>query len=301
MLPKIYRIYRYPTVMKGIVLAGGTGRRLWPITLATSKQLLPIYNKPLIYYPISVLMQSDIREILMITSPGDKHAFQSLLGDGSNFGLEITYSIQEKPEGIAQAFHIGQEFIGKSRVALILGDNLFYGSGLEDLLTLKFEKRGARIFTYHVSNPSEYGVLDLDSQNKPISVKEKPKNPSSNLAVTGLYFFDSKIADYVTELKPSMRGELEITDLIQKYIDNDDLEFFKLPTGTAWLDTGNPNSLNDASSFVRLLEERTGRKIACLEEIAFRKGWITQNELSLHIEYYGDSNYGKYLSTIIEK
>jgi len=287
--------------MKGIVLAGGSGRRLWPITLATSKQLLPIYNKPLIYYPISVLMQSGIREILIITSPSDKHAFQSLLGDGSNFGLIFTYLTQEKPEGIAQAFHIGQDFIGDSRVALILGDNLFYGSGLEDLLNLKFEAKGARIFTYHVSNPTEYGVLNLDSNNEPVNVKEKPKNPSSNLAVTGLYFFDSKIVNYVTKIRPSSRGELEITDLIQKYIDNNDLEFFKLPTGTAWLDTGNPNSLNDASSFVRVLEERTGRKIACLEEIAFQKGWITRSELLSHIEYYGDSNYGRYLSTIIEK
>jgi len=287
--------------MKGIVLAGGSGRRLWPITLATSKQLLPIYNKPLIYYPISVLMQSGIREILIITSPSDKHAFQSLLGDGSNFGLTITYSTQEKPEGIAQAFHIGKDFIGNSRVALVLGDNLFYGAGLEDLLTLTFETKGARIFTYHVSNPTEYGVLNLDSNSEPLNVKEKPKNPSSNLAVTGLYFFDSKIVNYVTKIKPSARGELEITDLIQKYIDNNDLEFFKLPTGTAWLDTGNPNSLNDASSFVRVLEERTGKKIACLEEIAFQKGWITKSEILLRIEYYGDSNYGKYLSTIVER
>jgi glucose-1-phosphate thymidylyltransferase len=287
--------------VKGIVLAGGSGRRLWPITLATSKQLLPIYNKPLIYYPISVLMQSGIREILIITSPSDQHAFQSLLGDGTNFGLTITYSTQEKPEGLAQAFHIGKDFIGDSRVALVLGDNLFYGGGLGDLLTLTFETKGARIFTYHVSNPTEYGVLYLDSNNEPVNVKEKPKNPSSNLAVTGLYFFDSKIVNYVTKIKPSTRGELEITDLIQKYIDNDDLEFFKLPTGTAWLDTGNPNSLNDASSFVRVLEVRTGRNIACLEEIAFQKGWITRSELVSHIKYYGDSNYGRYLSTIVEK
>jgi glucose-1-phosphate thymidylyltransferase len=287
--------------MKGIVLAGGSGRRLWPITLATSKQLLPIYNKPLIYYPLSVLMQSNIREILIITSPGDERAFQSLLGDGSDFGITLTYSIQIKPEGIAQAFQIGKKFVGDSRVALILGDNLFYGAGLEEMLTLSFESKGARIFTYHVSNPMEYGVLNLGIKHQPINVIEKPKNPTSNLAVTGLYFFDNKVVDYVDNIKPSPRGELEITDLIQKYIDTSDLEFFKLPTGTAWLDTGNPNSLHDASSFVRVLEERTGRKIACLEEIAFQKGWISRSKLLSHIQYYGDSNYGKYLSTIIEK
>jgi glucose-1-phosphate thymidylyltransferase len=287
--------------MRGIVLAGGSGRRLWPITLATSKQLLPLYNKPLIYYPLSVLMQSGIREILIITSPGDKKAFQSLLGDGSNFGITLTYSIQLKPEGIAQAFQIGQDFIGDNRVALILGDNLFYGAGLEEMLTVRFETKGARIFTYHVSNPMEYGVLNLNRKHEPLSVIEKPRNPTSSLAVTGLYFFDHKIVDYFYTIKPSARGEYEITDLIQKYIDTNDLEFLKLPTGTAWLDTGNPNSLHDASSFVRVLEERTGRKIACLEEIAFQKGWITRSELLSHIQYYGDSNYGKYLSTIIEK
>jgi glucose-1-phosphate thymidylyltransferase len=287
--------------MKGIVLAGGSGRRLWPITLATSKQLLPIYNKPLIYYPLSVLMQSNIREILIITSPGDRHAFQSLLGDGSDFGISLTYSIQMKPEGIAQAFQIGKNFISDSRVALILGDNLFYGAGLEEMLTLSFKSKGARIFTYHVSNPMDYGVLNLDIRHEPISVIEKPKNPTSNLAVTGLYFFDNNVVSYADKIKPSTRGELEITDLIQKYIETNDLEFFKLPTGTAWLDTGNPNSLHDASSFVRVLEERTGRKIACLEEIAFQKGWISRSKLLSHIQTYGDSNYGKYLSTIIEK
>jgi glucose-1-phosphate thymidylyltransferase len=286
--------------MKGIVLAGGSGRRLWPITLATSKQLLPIYNKPLIYYPISVLMQSGIREILIITSPGDKHAFESLLGDGSNFGIKLTYLVQLKPEGIAQAFQIGADFIGDRRVALILGDNLFYGAGLEEMLALNFEAKGARIFTYHVANPMEYGVLNLDAKHQPLRVVEKPKNPTSSLAVTGLYFFDNKVLDYVYKIKPSERGELEITDIIQNYIDAKDLEFFKLPAGTAWLDTGNPNSLHDASSFVRVLEERTGRKIACLEEIAFQKGWITRSELQRNIKHYGESNYGKYLSTIIE-
>jgi glucose-1-phosphate thymidylyltransferase len=287
--------------MKGIVLAGGSGRRLWPVTLGASKQLLPIYNKPLIYYPLSVLMQSNIREILIITSPGDQHAFQSLLGDGSNFGITLSYSVQMNPEGIAQAFQIGKNFIGDSRVALILGDNLFYGAGLEEMLTLLFKSKGARIFTYRVSNPMEYGVLNLDIKHEPISVIEKPKNATSNLAVTGLYFFDNRVVDYANNIKPSTRGELEITDLIQIYIDANDLEFFELPTGTAWLDTGNPNSLHDASSFVRVLEERTGRKIACLEEIAFQKSWISRSKLLSHIQYYGDSKYGRYLSTIIEK
>lgn len=286
--------------MKGIVLAGGTGSRLWPITLATSKQLLPIYNKPLIYYPISVLMQAGIREILIITSRSDSDSFRALLGDGSAFGLEFSYLVQEKPQGIAQSFLIAKNFIGESQVALILGDNLFYGAGLNNILPENLVNKGARIFTYQVSNPVEYGVLNLDKNQNPISVEEKPKNPQSNLAITGLYFFDSKVIDYANKIVPSKRGELEITDIMQIYINSDDLEFVRLPSGVAWLDTGSPNSLSDASQFVRVLEERTGKKIACLEEIAFERGWLTHIELKARVDFYARSSYGEYLSTILK-
>jgi glucose-1-phosphate thymidylyltransferase len=286
--------------VKGIVLAGGTGSRLWPITLATSKQLLPIYNKPLIYYPISVLMQAGIREILIITSRSDADSFRALLGDGSAFGLKFSYLVQEKPQGIAQSFLIAKNFIGESQVALILGDNLFYGAGLNNILPQNLLNKGARIFTYQVSNPVEYGVLNLDKNQNPISVEEKPENPQSNLAITGLYFFDSKVIDYANKIVPSKRGELEITDIMQLYINSDDLEFIRLPSGIAWLDTGSPNSLSDASQFVRVLEERTGKKIACLEEIAFERGWLSHLELKARVDFYARSSYGEYLSTILK-
>ena len=286
--------------MKGIVLAGGTGSRLWPITLATSKQLLPIYNKPLIYYPISVLMQAGIREILIITSSVDQKSFRALLGDGSAFGLKFSYIVQEKPEGIAQSFRIAKEFIAEEEVALILGDNLFYGAGLNQILQEGLSRKGARVFTYQVSNPVEYGVLNLDENDEPISVEEKPTNPKSNLAITGLYFFDKKVIEYAQEITPSKRGELEITDIMQIYIEEKNLEFVRLPAGVAWLDTGSPNSLSDASQFVRVLEERTGKKIACLEEIAFENGWLNTTELKARVDFYARSNYGEYLSTILK-
>ena len=286
--------------MKGIVLAGGTGSRLWPITLATSKQLLPIYNKPLIYYPISVLMQAGIREILIITSPVDQKSFRALLGDGSAFGLKFSYLVQEKPEGIAQSFLIAKEFIAEEEVALILGDNLFYGAGLNQILQEGLSRKGARVFTYQVSNPVEYGVLNLDENDEPISVEEKPTNPKSNLAITGLYFFDKKVIKYAQEITPSKRGELEITDIMQIYIEEKNLEFVRLPAGVAWLDTGSPNSLSDASQFVRVLEERTGKKIACLEEIAYENGWLNTTELKARVDFYARSNYGEYLSTILK-
>ena len=286
--------------MKGIVLAGGTGSRLWPITLATSKQLLPIYNKPLIYYPISVLMQAGIREILIITSPVDQKSFRALLGDGSAFGLKFSYLVQEKPEGIAQSFRIAKEFISEEEVALILGDNLFYGAGLNQILQEGLSRKGARVFTYQVSNPVEYGVLNLDENDQPISVEEKPTNPKSNLAITGLYFFDKKVVEYAQEITPSKRGELEITDIMQFYIKEKNLEFVRLPAGVAWLDTGSPNSLSDASQFVRVLEERTGKKIACLEEIAYENGWLNTAELKSRVDFYALSNYGEYLSTILK-
>ena len=286
--------------MKGIVLAGGTGTRLWPITIATSKQLLPVHNKPLIYYPISVLMQAGIREILVITTPEDQKTFQKLLGDGSAFGISFCYETQAKPAGIAQAFLIAEDFIGDEEIALILGDNLFYGSGLDDELPKQLNQKGAKIFTYQVSNPIEYGVLNLDQNGSPLSVEEKPKNPTSNLAITGLYFFDSKVVKYAKTISPSARGELEITGIMQKYIEENDLEFVKLPPGVAWLDTGTPNSLSDASLFVRVLEERTGRKIACLEEIAHKKRWIDDEQLKKRISYFGKSEYGQYLQKIME-
>lgn len=286
--------------MKGIVLAGGTGKRMWPMTIATSKQMLPIHNKPLIYYPISILMYADIREIVIITTPFDQVFFQKLLGNGSTFGLRISYLVQENPEGIAQSFIIAKEFIGNDDVALILGDNLFYGSSLLEMLPKRINKKGATVFTYSVSNPSEYGVLNLDSDNKPKLVEEKPKYPKSDLAITGLYFFDNKVIKYADKIKPSKRGELEITDIMQIYIDDMDLDYIKLPAGTAWLDTGTPNSLGDASQFVRVLEDRTGKKIACLEEIAYNKGWINKNELRIRIDYFGNSSYGKYLESILD-
>lgn len=282
------------------MLAGGTGTRLWPITIATSKQLLPIHNKPLIYYPISILMQAGIREILVITTPEDQKTFQKLLGDGSAFGLSFSYATQAKPAGIAEAFLIAEDFIGDEKIALILGDNLFYGSGLEDELPKQLSQKGAKIFTYQVSNPIEYGVLNLDQNGSPLFVEEKPQNPTSNLAITGLYFFDSKVVKYAKIITPSARGELEITGIMQKYIDDDDLEFVRLPLGVAWLDTGTPNSLSDASIFVRVLEERTGRKIACLEEIAHKNRWIDDEQLESRISHYGKSEYGRYLQKIME-
>lgn len=282
------------------MLAGGTGTRLWPITIATSKQLLPIHNKPLIYYPISILMQAGIREILVITTPEDQKNFQKLLGDGSAFGISFSYATQAKPAGIAEAFLIAEDFIGDEEIALILGDNLFYGSGLEDELPKQLTKKGAKIFTYQVSNPIEYGVLNLDQNGSPLFVEEKPKKTTSNLAITGLYFFDSKVVKYAKTISPSARGELEITGIMQKYIDEGDLEFVKLPLGVAWLDTGTPNSLGDASLFVRVLEERTGRKIACLEEIAHKNRWIDDKQLESRIANYGKSEYGRYLQKIME-
>lgn len=286
--------------MKGIVLAGGTGSRLWPITLATSKQLLPIYNKPLIYYPISTLMQAGIREILIITSPGDQHSFRALLGDGSDFGLNFSYSVQPKPNGIAESFLIAKEYIAQEDVALILGDNLFYGSGLNQILLDGLSKKGVKIFTQQVSNPWEYGVLNLGKNDEPISVEEKPINPKSNLAITGLYFFDQQVVEYAEKITPSKRGELEITEIIQFYINSKNLEFVRLPTGIAWLDTGNPRAVNDASQFVRVLEERTGKKIGCLEEIAFKNGWLNKIELKKRVDFYASSSYGQYLRSILE-
>ncbi|CAN2246791.1 RfbA dTDP-glucose pyrophosphorylase [actinobacterium SCGC AAA044-D11] len=284
--------------MKGIILAGGTGSRLWPITKVVSKQLLPVYDKPMIYYPISTLMLAGVKEILIITTPDDASAFKSLLGDGTDLGITFEYAVQPKPEGLAQAFIIGEEFLNGDSVLMILGDNIFHGEGLGTDLHNKIPDKGAHIFTYEVSNPSDYGVLNLDTDGKVISVVEKPISNESNMAITGLYYFDGRVSELSKSVKPSKRGELEIISLIEIYLAKGELTFSKLSRGTAWLDTGKPNSLNDASIYIRVLEERTGLKVACLEEIAWRQGWITQTELNSLAEKYGQSEYGKYLKSL---
>lgn len=285
--------------MKGIVLAGGTGSRLWPITRSISKQLLPVYDKPMIYYPISTLMLAGIREILIITTPHDQPQFMELLGDGSDFGISISYGIQVEPKGLAQALIIGEEFLNGDSSLMILGDNIFHGAGLGHELSRQLPKKGAHVFTYEVSNPSEYGVLEIDKDGRPLSVTEKPRFPTSNLAVTGLYFFDSNGPALAKKVKPSERGELEITSVIDFYLQKQTLSYTALSRGTAWLDTGNPNAMHDAGTFIRVIEERTGLKIACLEEIAWNAGLISDAAIQKQIEFYGRSSYGKYLSQII--
>lgn len=286
--------------MKGIILAGGTGSRLWPITKSISKQLLPVYDKPMIYYPLSTLMLAGVNEVLIITTPNDREAFEDLLGDGDAFGIKIQFAVQPKPEGLAQAFIIGEEFLGGDTCLMILGDNIFHGAGLGHELSLSLPKSGAHIFTYEVANPSEYGVLEIDSFNKPISITEKPKNYISNLAVTGLYFFDSEVSRIAKAVVPSDRGELEITSVIAEYLRNRTLTFTKLSRGTAWLDTGNPGSLHDAASYVRIIEERTGLKIACPEEIAWHSGWINNEQLEKRSLEYKTNDYGKYLQKLLK-
>ena len=285
--------------MKGIILAGGLGTRLWPITTVTSKQLLPIYDKPMIYYPISTLMMAGIRDILIITTPHDQNSFKALLGDGSNFGVNFEYAIQMNPTGLADALIIGEKFLDNDSCLLILGDNIFHGAGLGHELSNVLPKSGCHIFTYQVSDPSQYGVLTLDSSNKPIAIKEKPKSPESNLAVTGLYFFDAEASARAKTVTPSARGELEITSLIETYLVQSKLTYTKLSRGTAWLDTGNPTSLHDAASFIKIVEDRTGLKIACLEEISWRNGWLTDEEMELIISRFGTNHYGTYLKSLV--
>lgn len=286
--------------MRGIVLAGGTGTRLGPLTKSVSKQLLPVFDKPLVYYPIATLMQAGIKEILIITTLQDQDSFITLLGDGSQFGVSIQYEVQEKPGGLAEAFIVGKDFIKNDGVVLILGDNLF--SGIDDQ-DLDFGKivNGARIFTYAVSNPEAYGVLSLDENGNIESIIEKPEKPKSNLAVTGLYYFDSSVVTRAQTLSPSSRGELEIVDLIKLYLAEKTLQVTNLPAGTVWLDTGTPEGLHDAASYVRVIEERTAIKIGCLEEIAFLKGWIDRNQLNSIIEKNGNSAYGKYLKRLLDR
>ena len=287
--------------MKGIVLAGGSGTRLHPLTLAVSKQLMPIYDKPMIYYPISVLISAGINEILIITTPHDNPSFKTLLGDGSQFGCKFTYAIQEIPNGLAQAFVIGEKFIGNDKVALILGDNIFYGTGLDVLLTQNTNPTGGVVFAYHVSDPERYGVVEFDKNHKAISIEEKPTQPKSNYAVPGLYFYNNDVVKIAKELKPSKRGEYEITDVNKIYLEQGKLEVGILDRGTAWLDTGTHASLMQAGQYVQVIEERQGLKIGCLEEIAYRKGFISKSQLQKLAEPLIKSGYGIYLMDIVNE
>ena len=288
--------------MKGIILAGGTGSRLYPITVGVSKQLLPVYDKPMIYYPLSVLMLAGIRDILIISTPQDLPRFKEMLGDGNNMGVTFSYQIQEKPEGIAQAFILAEEFIGDDSVSLILGDNIYYGQGFSEKLKKAVEvKSGATVFGYNVSDPERFGVVEFDENKKAISIEEKPDTPKSNWAVTGLYFYDNDVVEIAKSIKPSARGELEITDINKAYLERGDLNVGLLGRGFAWLDTGTQDSLLEASHFVQTVEKRQGFKIACPEEIAFRKGWLSKGELLQAGERLKKSPYGLYLLDIVNR
>lgn len=286
--------------MKGIILAGGSGTRLHPLTIAVSKQLMPVYDKPMIYYPLSVLMMAGIREILIITTPHDQPMFKKLLGDGKNLGCRFEYAIQHEPNGLAQAFVIGEEFIGEDKVALILGDNIFYGTGLQQLLQSNNDPNGGVVFAYHVSDPERYGVVEFDAHNRAISIEEKPAKPKSNYAVPGLYFYDNEVISIAKSLKPSPRGEYEITDVNKAYLDAGKLQVGILDKGTAWLDTGTFVSLMQAAQFVQVIEERQGLKIGCIEEVAYRMGFIDKSGLKSLAEPLVKSGYGKYLLGLAE-
>lgn len=288
--------------MKGIILAGGSGTRLYPLTKVTSKQLLPVYDKPMIYYPMSILMEAGIREILIISTPEDTPRFEELLGDGHQFGLEISYKVQPSPDGLAQAFLIGEDFIGDDSVAMILGDNIFLGHGLTKRLRRAASRQeGATVFGYYVEDPERFGVVEFDENGKAVSLEEKPAEPKSNYAVTGLYFYDNKVVDYARSLKPSQRGELEITDLNRMYLEDGKLNVMLLGDGFTWLDTGTHESLVDATNFVKTVEEHQHRKIGCLEEIAFRNGWIDLERMQKIYEIYQKNQYGAYLKKLMDR
>jgi len=287
--------------MKGIILAGGAGTRLHPITLGISKQIMPIYDKPMIYYPLSVLMLAGIREVLIISTPHDLPNFEKLLGDGKNLGCRFEYKVQEVPNGLAQAFVLGEEFIDNDDVALVLGDNIFYGSGLEKLLSQSYKPDGGIVFAYHVSDPERYGVVEFDKNQKAISIEEKPQKPRSNFAVPGLYFYDNSVVEVAKNLKPSARGEYEITDVNKHYLKEGKLKVGILSRGTAWLDTGTFDSLLEASMFVSVVEKRQGLKVGCIEEIAYRKGFIDKKQLKLLAEPLIKSGYGQYLISVLEQ
>ncbi|HIQ73500.1 MAG TPA: glucose-1-phosphate thymidylyltransferase RfbA [Candidatus Cottocaccamicrobium excrementipullorum] len=287
--------------MKGIILAGGSGTRLYPLTKVTSKQLLPIYDKPMIYYPLSVLMSAGIRDILVISTPEDTPRFQELLGDGSQFGLSLSYAVQPSPDGLAQAFIIGEDFIGKDSVAMILGDNIFHGHGLKKRLRAAAEKPvGATVFGYYVDDPERFGIVEFDQEGKAISIEEKPEHPKSNYCVTGLYFYDNKVVEYAKNLTPSARGELEITDLNRIYLEKGELDVILLGQGFTWLDTGTHESLVEATNFVKTVETHQHRKIACLEEIAYLNGWISKEDVLKAYEILKKNQYGKYLKDVLD-
>lgn len=287
--------------MKGIILAGGSGTRLYPLTKVTSKQLLPIYDKPMIYYPLSVLMEAGIQDILIISTPVDTPRFEALLGDGNQFGVHLTYAVQPSPDGLAQAFIIGADFIGDDSVAMVLGDNIFHGHGLRKRLQAAAAKQsGATVFGYYVDDPERFGIVEFDESGKAISLEEKPEHPKSNYCVTGLYFYDNRVVEYAKGLKPSARGELEITDLNKIYLENGELEVTLLGQGFTWLDTGTHESLVDATNFVKTVEQHQHRKIACLEEIAYLNDWISREQLQEVYEIYKKNQYGAYLKDIMD-
>lgn len=290
--------------MKGIILAGGSGTRLYPLTKVTSKQLLPIYDKPMIYYPMSVLMNAGIRDILIISTPQDTPRFQDLLGDGSQFGVKLSYAVQPSPDGLAQAFIIGEEFIGEDTVAMVLGDNIFSGHGLKKRLRAAVENaetgKGATIFGYYVDDPERFGIVEFDKDGRAISIEEKPAQPKSNYCVTGLYFYENRVVEYAKGLKPSKRGELEITDLNRIYLEQNELNVELLGQGFTWLDTGTHESLVEATNFVKTVETHQHRKIACLEEIAYLNGWISREEVLKTYEVYKKNQYGQYLKDVLD-
>lgn len=290
--------------MKGIVLAGGSGTRLYPLTMVTSKQLLPIYDKPMVYYPLSTLMLAGIKDILIISTPQDLPNFEKLLGDGSNYGINLSYKVQPTPDGLAQAFILGEEFIGNDSCAMVLGDNIFYGNGFSKILKEAVknaeENKRASVFGYYVDDPERFGVVEFDDNGHVISVEEKPQVPKSNYAITGLYFYDNRVVDVAKQMKPSARGELEITDLNRVFLENNELDVQLLGRGFAWLDTGTMDSLVDAADFVRMVEQRQGVKISAIEEIAYKNGWITKDKLLESAQRYGKSTYGQHLKKVVE-